>query len=166
MAFLPSDGSAAAPPGGYNATGGATGEGAMSDKMSQKPDGVSHASWRDPANYKSLLNLDRAGWAWEWLRRNPDYIALTTQLPMGVRRLAWPGTGLKIIAASDADAAAGWGLQFRRGAKPPRRRCQHILARRLGRISVGHQGFTDAIQRCRRFRHPAFSSSGDCTVLS
>ncbi len=108
MAFLPSDGSATAPPGGYNATGGAMGEGsAMSDKMSQKPDGISHANWRDPANYKSLLNLDRAGWAWEWLRRNPDYIALTARLPKRPRRL---GTGLKIIAASDADAAAGWGL--------------------------------------------------------
>lgn len=97
----------------------------MSDKVSQKPDGVSHADWRDPANYKSLLNLDRVGWAWEWLRRNPDYIALTAQLPKG----AQPGANLKIIEASDADTAAtGWGLQFRRGAKPSRNRGPHILA--------------------------------------
>lgn len=86
---------------------------AMSKEKSQKPDGGSRANWRDPANYKSLLKLDRAGWAWEWLRRNPDYIALTTQLPMPERRPVWPGAGLKIMEPSDA--ATRWGLQFRRG---------------------------------------------------
>lgn len=91
------------------------GEGsAMSQEKSQKPDGTLHANWRDPSNYEALLNLDRAGWAWEWLRRNPDYIALTTQLPLPGRRPAQPGSGLKIIKATDA--ATGWGLQFRRGA--------------------------------------------------
>lgn len=36
------------------------------------------ASWA--SNYQHLLELDRAGWAWEWLRRNPDFAspALTT----------------------------------------------------------------------------------------
>ena len=33
------------------------------------------ADCRDPENYKHLLELDRAGWAWEWLKRNPDFIA-------------------------------------------------------------------------------------------
>ena len=25
------------------------------------------------ADYAHLLDLDRAGWAWEWLRRNPEF---------------------------------------------------------------------------------------------
>lgn len=29
--------------------------------------------WRDADQYGYLTGLDRAGWAWEWLRRNPDY---------------------------------------------------------------------------------------------
>lgn len=28
------------------------------------------------ANYGHLLQLDRGGWAWEWLRRNPDFVSL------------------------------------------------------------------------------------------
>jgi hypothetical protein len=30
---------------------------------------------RDFDRYRHLLDLDRAGWAWEWLRRNPAYAA-------------------------------------------------------------------------------------------
>jgi hypothetical protein len=30
--------------------------------------------WRDIEQYRHLLDLDRAGWAWEWLRRRPDYV--------------------------------------------------------------------------------------------
>ena len=26
-------------------------------------------------DYAHLLELDRAGWAWEWLRRNPDFVS-------------------------------------------------------------------------------------------
>ena len=28
-----------------------------------------------PADYANLRDLDRAGWAWEWLRRNPEFAA-------------------------------------------------------------------------------------------
>jgi hypothetical protein len=31
--------------------------------------------WRDPADYAFTAGLDGAGWAWEFLRRNPDYQA-------------------------------------------------------------------------------------------
>lgn len=27
------------------------------------------------ADYANLRDLDRAGWAWEWLRRNPEFTA-------------------------------------------------------------------------------------------
>jgi len=29
--------------------------------------------WRSPADYEPLQNLDTVGFAWEFLRRNPDY---------------------------------------------------------------------------------------------
>jgi len=29
----------------------------------------------DPAAYRWLRGLDRSGWAWEWLRRDPHYAA-------------------------------------------------------------------------------------------
>ena len=31
--------------------------------------------WRDLDAYQHLWDMDRAGWAWEWLRRNADYRA-------------------------------------------------------------------------------------------
>lgn len=29
--------------------------------------------WRCAKSYDYLRELDRPGWAWEWLRRNPEY---------------------------------------------------------------------------------------------
>jgi len=34
--------------------------------------------WRDPAPYARLKGIDRAGVMWEWLRRDPDYVAWYT----------------------------------------------------------------------------------------
>ena len=30
-------------------------------------------NWRDPENYRWMTSLPRTGWAWEFLRRNPNY---------------------------------------------------------------------------------------------
>lgn len=30
-------------------------------------------NWRHADDYVDLHRLDRAGWAWEWMRRNPEY---------------------------------------------------------------------------------------------
>jgi len=38
-----------------------------------KPVTPAWPDWRDAEQYRHMLDLDRAGWAWEWLRRNPDY---------------------------------------------------------------------------------------------
>lgn len=118
----------------------------MSEERSEEPGEPSRASWRDPTNYKSLLTLDRAGWAWEWLRRNPDYIALTTQLPTCVP-VNQPGTRLRIITASAAEEMRDWGLHFRRGVKPPGHRCLHLLAGRLGCVGAGRRDAAGAARR-------------------
>ena len=69
--------------------------------------------WRSAAAYADTVSLSVSGWAWEFLRRNPDYQAET--------RAAAP--------RSTARAAAGrrWGLSCRRGSGPQRPRHGALL---------------------------------------
>ncbi|OIR00525.1 hypothetical protein GALL_173980 [mine drainage metagenome] len=39
------------------------------------------ADWRDPEQYRNLLEYDCVGWAGEWLRRNPDFVADVLRVP-------------------------------------------------------------------------------------
>jgi hypothetical protein len=62
--------------------------------MPRRPD------WRSPSNYDYLEQLDRAGMAWEFLRRNREY-----------RK-----DFVRILDATVREAAAiaqRWGLSFR-----------------------------------------------------
>ena len=62
--------------------------------MARRPD------WRSPSNYDYLEQLDRAGMAWEFLRRNREY-----------RK-----DFVRILDATVREAAAiaqRWGLSFR-----------------------------------------------------
>ena len=136
----------------------------MSKENSQEPGEPSRADWRDPTHYKSLLTLDRAGWAWKWLRRNPDYIARTAQL-LTRPRLGQPGTRLRVITTSDAEEASDWGLHFRGGANPPSHRCLHLLASRLGYIGAGRRDAAGAARRWRCLRHPPFRQRGYRTTV-
>lgn len=54
--------------------------------------------WRDPAVYEDLLAADRVCFAWEWLRRDPDY--RTAAIRGAARRTAAP----------DLAAPERWGL--------------------------------------------------------
>lgn len=53
--------------------------------------------WRPTAAYLYILNLDSAGLAWEYLRRNPAY------------RSEWND----LRQSHSARSAEHWGLQFR-----------------------------------------------------
>lgn len=55
--------------------------------------------WRDPAAYQRMLGIDRTGIMWEWLRRDPGYIAW-------YKRASRATCGPNPIA---------WGIYFRRG---------------------------------------------------
>lgn len=63
--------------------------------------------WRSPDTYKPIQDINAPGFAWEFLRRNPDYrrdvsrIARTT--PLGGR--------------ADAAFAQRWRLSFRRRSR-------------------------------------------------
>jgi hypothetical protein len=60
-------------------------------------------------DYERLLDLDRAGWAWEWLRRNPNFAALKSI--SGARLPA----RFPLVIRPDAASEHGllrWGLHF------------------------------------------------------
>lgn len=61
------------------------------------------SDWRLPRAAESLNGLDRAGFAWEFLRRNPQY------------RADYGRIDLQAMAGRRSPAAIGknWGLSFR-----------------------------------------------------
>jgi len=67
--------------------------------------------WRDIEQYRHLLDLDRAGWAWEWLRRRRDYVGETddenSNLALDARSETASGRRLKL------NPDCQWGLCFR-----------------------------------------------------
>lgn len=67
--------------------------------------------WQDRTRYRPLLDLDRSGWAWEFLRRNPDYRQAVQSLPKP-KYERWLMPPLSLI--SGAGVAPDWGLSFRR----------------------------------------------------
>ena len=75
---------------------------------------MSQTCWRDDENYLYLDGADRAGIAWEFLRRNADYHALASgrSAPASERR----GT---VELLSSAPSALKWGLLFRGKPEPP-----------------------------------------------
>ena len=75
---------------------------------------MSQSCWRDEDDYQYLDGADRAGIAWEFLRRNADYrtAAMARPMPASERR----GT---VELLSGARSALGWGLLFRGVTKPP-----------------------------------------------
>lgn len=76
--------------------------------------GLPPFDWRDRKIYQSLLSVDRAGWAWEWLRRNERYVAIATALPplaLCVLR-QMPLVTLMTVPGQNGGASP-WGLHFR-----------------------------------------------------
>lgn len=76
--------------------------------------------WRDARPYERLRGIDRAGLMWEWLRRDPEYVAWYVRASRATRGSAMP-------AELDAEQ---WGLHFRRRSCPRRTRSADHLARR------------------------------------
>lgn len=70
--------------------------------------GDSNFDWRDNAAYRALHGIDRAGLAWEWLRRDPDYAAYSHQASAGA-----PNGSM--LVQTEANALQ-WGLYFPRAA--------------------------------------------------
>lgn len=60
------------------------------------------------SSYRHLLELDRAGWAWEWLRRNPDFAsAYSARTPVCEN-----GGSIVVCANASRPDLMRWGLHF------------------------------------------------------
>ena len=110
---------------------------------------VAERNWRDPTNYRYLSDLNPAGLAWEFLRRNPEY--------------------QREVAASDPadDHAANalmahWGLRFPDSPKLVRHRRKDLLepGRRPGRPHSDNSKCLHHANDERHHRHGRRQSRG------
>jgi hypothetical protein len=89
-------------------------------------------SWPDYRNldqYRLMLELDRAGWAWEWLRRSQDYEQACGDQPAVAERQALDTLSGGVVLRSASTCLSAWGVCFCRVAGPS---C-HSSASPLGR---------------------------------
>lgn len=99
--------------------------------------------WRDAAAYAPLLRVERAGFAWEWLRRDPGYRKAAAAAPGGVAACAGR------VLPTDLGAAR-WGLHAFENpqlgvphARPVWRADQHafVLAAAAETVEAGEDSF-------------------------
>ena len=81
--------------------------------------------WRDDASYEQLKRLDRRGFAWEYLRRNPIYRDERKRDGL-VDSVVYEG-GVRIIRLPIPYVAPIWGLRFRRVSGPSSTCSQNLL---------------------------------------
>lgn len=102
--------------------------------------------WESDRQYARLRNIDRAGIMWEWLRRDPEYIA-------------WHASASKVTRASAPNTVPSplrWGLHFRRKSGPRSTRGPHHLARRFRPGGTPREPAKDRDRRSgRSMRRPA-----------
>ena len=91
--------------------------------------------WRQPDTYcRWADSLSNFGWAWEFLRRNPDYQVQSLGAPL--LDPAHSAGKLAIVTPRYGTAsAAPWGLICFRGFASRCETCQRLLA--IGGLSVG-----------------------------
>lgn len=80
--------------------------------MTKRPD------WRSPEYVDALKNLDRAGFAWEFLRRNPAYREDYDELAEDTDE---PGLSSETVGGN-------WGLSFRPRSGPRCISCAGFMA--------------------------------------
>jgi hypothetical protein len=67
---------------------------------------MSRADWRSADAYESLRSLDAPGFAWEYLRRNPEFLRDQHKLERAARQGA--------LDPADTEAfTRRWGVRFR-----------------------------------------------------
>ncbi|SMF81737.1 hypothetical protein SAMN06265365_1413 [Tistlia consotensis] len=128
------------------------------------------ADWRDPECYKSLVDLDRAGWAWEWLKRNPDFATAAGRLPQvspplppsaAERRLkaAQP----RILRIQNPGPFEQWGVFFHHCRYPAD--YGRLLAAAFQSVCARRGSAADCTRPHRRLRHPMLCVNDDRVVL-
>ena len=92
----------------------------MSENRSVEPVVQPRADWRDAQQYRPLLDYDCVGWAGEWLRRNPEFLADVQRvpcLPYTVKGTADDDT--RIANCGRACTLGRWGLRCCRVDEDP-----------------------------------------------
>lgn len=128
------------------------------------------ADWRDPESYKSLVDLDRAGWAWEWLKRNPDFATAAGRLPQvspplppsaAERRLkaAQP----RILHIQNPAPFERWGVFFHHWRCPAG--YGRLLAAAFQSVRARRGSAAHCTRPHRRLRHPMLCVNDDRVVL-
>lgn len=90
---------------------------------------MSSRDWRSENAYEELNTASLRDLAWEYLRRNPDYVRDHAEAT---------ATSSERAAAATAQT---WGLRFRRRSTPSRKQRRRVL---VGPISPGDPGDEDA----------------------
>ena len=128
------------------------------------------ADWRDPESYKPLIDLDRAGWAWEWLKRNPDFATAAGGLPQVSPPLRPSATEPRLKAAQprilriqNPGPFEQWGVFFHHWRCPAG--YGRLLAARSQSIGARRGSAAHCTRPHRRLRHPMLCVTGDCVVL-
>ncbi len=81
--------------------------------MAGLPNELLPLTWRT-SNYDDLVHMDRAGWAWEFLRRNTAYRESAREDAPSGHEIIQMSPTLKVIqAARLSPNAERWGLRFR-----------------------------------------------------
>ena len=70
------------------------------------------ANWRNAEDYRPLLDYDCAGWAGEWLRRNPAFIADRQRAPcFSQENSPCASENVRIVTCEGTCKLARWGLR-------------------------------------------------------
>lgn len=97
------------------------------DAAQDEPSGDRAAwpDWRNSDHYRHLSRLDRAGWAWEWLRR---HLAYQQAMPhQKVDEAVPPYPSLALLKPRSDQLAHQWGLCFRGECRLSRHACTTAL---------------------------------------
>jgi hypothetical protein len=87
--------------------------------------------WRQATAYEGLMELDATGFAWEFLRRNPEFQDQHAQLQQAARA--------GIVDPAVIEAFTGrWGLRFRGGGRAGPCQCSSLGC--LGAAERGDPG--------------------------
>ncbi|SBV31786.1 conserved protein of unknown function [uncultured Sphingopyxis sp.] len=104
------------------------------------PGPTSHCDWRDPAPYRRLRGIDRSGMMWEWLRRDPAYVAWYTSASRATRD------------GCDRPGRLAWGLLFRRRSLAGGTRCAGRVGCRYRSRYIARRSSAGRPAACRPVR--------------
>lgn len=92
-------------------------------RLSKRHESFGGTRWQHAANYDYTRHLTRRGWAWEFLRRNKQFVADWDAAQSEVTMLLGQGGPLKLRLCMAASRLQRWRLIFRRRTGQKWRQC-------------------------------------------